>query len=340
MNKKLQFEIPQSVTFQYNAYTLGMILANQSIKNVYYNEVLQLYFDRSSFIFYYSPLPLGYDVSMQLYNMNCLKRKDIFDYVEISRSCHKKDIISTIEDFINEERYVHLSGIDPFYISNTPQYMRTHIGHDILIFGYHQEKRKFLTASYTQNQQFEIFEIPYDDISQTFYKGHPDYDVHIAGIKPKENLKVDFSFDSIQYWLKQYLTSVNTLMMNDTEMDPYLRFQNEYVFGINIHRYLWLYLDYIEGEKLSWLDPRVMRMFWEHKKIMLDKIKIMAQLNPVFELYIDDVNQIEITANILKNLSLKYRLNNDKKYIGRCKEIILEIYQREMDIWNRVLEKL
>ena len=88
---------------------------------------------------------------------------------------------------------------------------------------------------------------------------------NICAIRPK-NAQVSFSPENCLKKIGEYLSHT---------IDKYPEETSELIYGIAVHNYIAKYLDRLYDSSIAYekTDRRVLRLIWEHKKAMLERIK-------------------------------------------------------------------
>jgi hypothetical protein len=333
MKKELLFNIPPVVSYQNLAYTIGILRANDKSINWYYNNFMQVCCDRR---FLYD---INYPMDYNIYNKNCSDIQ-IFDYESLNKHdffLHKNDLINYIINLIDKNRYAYMWGIDTFYLDGVNQSEKLHNYHDILLIGYDKSLCLFKIAAYDVNQSFSLFNVSFKLIEQSFISEFIEQNGFVTGIKIKDDINIGLSLSDIKISLEHYLFSLNSRVMEYRSLDPYI-YNDQSVFGMETHKYLKLYIQYlIEGE-IEKPDMRVFRMYWEHKKIVNEKLITLENYDVTFTGLSDGyVKSVEISEKI-KNLVLKSIVCKNIKSLSKIIEYINEVYDIECSILNKTLD--
>lgn len=307
---------PLSIIFAQDDYLLPFFLNTHIQINRDLNK-------RQYAIYNFHHVPLYY------YNWECFETQIFRKYIFINQ-------MSKIRDFIEKNidlGYYMISYVDEFYIDCRRFKGVKHFMHDSLLYGYDEcfyyilgyndlghydtvpiEKDKFVLALFSDN---DLKNINYYDVSQFIYL-----------IKIKPGFNEDISIKNINLLLRDYVYSINTA----ERLGVNVKFHENYVFGI--HAFENLAREIIED---NYIDFRFIRLFYEHKYIMLLRFKYLEKIldeNDLSSKYLE----IEKHAKNIYNLALKYGITKDQNLLKKVSDNILDLISQEESILLDVME--
>lgn len=267
MAKKAELPLvkPLYGTYHYQGASSAIIQSNPSIKNYFYNSALNLKCERKFLTGYTSPeigiVGSGYDVNPHL------------EKLKIPMKCAKGYLPFLIRSLIDNGYYVAFGGVDDYYMEGKSWYQEKHFDHDGLIVGYDQNDKTYTIYAYDQNWQYRTFKTPqacFEQGRRAMEKENPEG--FIVGLKPLPN-KVELKPLQIAQKIREYLDSTYGRFPLDLEKAPLEK--KPFVFGILVQDYICLYLDKLLDDSIPHdrMDRRVFRQIWEHKAVMLERIR-------------------------------------------------------------------
>lgn len=314
-------EAPESTTYHWIAFPLGVIKAN--IKDYFYWLSCKL--------------------------INCVYRRDIAQYdfiekdvwgvkqglsetqtVDIIPQILSNDYINVISllEFLIQEGYFITGEYNEFYIPQKSMFNRSDYLHDYIIWGYDNRKELFFTTGYLKNGDYRTFEIPYSNYYNSIVNT-PSMRVKMwfHKINKKFNARLDISTISDQ--LESYISST----CRDEEHTA------NTIFGIDV----WHYLEsQLSNYHAPFIDLRQSRLIMEHKNIMflrLNELQKNGYLkdNSLVEKYHCDVVE---KAKLLHLLFIKYNLVHTQITINHALEVLRAVNIVEQCILIQVLKSL
>ncbi|WP_339255930.1 hypothetical protein MKZ12_17985 [Paenibacillus sp. FSL R5-0713] len=230
-------------------------------------------------------------------------------------------IVDFIVDSIKLGHYVYLY-VDRYFISTSKAYLKWSHVHEIFIYGFNSESKKFLIADNLSDGKYVQTECTFEEIAQ----GHNAIEVsnhfflNIHLLSKKEEEEYTLNLPQIILSIENYLNSVITLDVS---------FKEKTLFGQNA---ILFSVDKMIKDENKLLDKRAFHLFLEHKKLMLSRINYLIHVNElkyehVSESYKDILRRFEI----IKNLSLRYNITKDRDVLFRIRDQILDgLYEEKL----------
>lgn len=337
MNKRVELPIYEPIyrTYQYQGSGSAIIDNNNSIRNWYLNEIMLLKCTRRFLKGWGSP-------EINIINSSLMNNP----YLEINKfplSYLKGCTNQMIRNFIDLGYYVYFLGVDDYYIKNKSLYKERHLYHDGLICGYDKPNKTYCIYSHDSNWVYRKFwtpEICFTNGCKSALKN--DKEVNIFTLKVKDQ-GVDFSMVQVYNNLLKYL---------DSNIEKYPFDGDGIVYGIVVHTYISEYmLKLFRGEiSYRFADWRILRLVWEHKKVMLERIVKVEQLlsldNALSEQYKTVVKEADDIRMFYASYCMKRRdsilLNISKKLLNieiKEREILMQLLQiMKKELKNEALE--
>lgn len=298
--------------------------ANPSIRNWYLNNVMNLTCERRFLRGYTTP-------EIDILNSDWVKNPHYERYWFHMRFL-KGYTHKVIREFLDQGFYVVFNGIDDYYVDGKSFYKERHFKHDGMICGYNQEEKTYCIYAYDQKWIYQKFWTPQKSFEAgrkaMFKKGH--YDL-ICGIKPKDvNVEIDCGL--IIKNLKEYL---------DSSMEKYPQNEDGKVYGIVVHDYISMYLNRIYTGEVprERIDHRILRLIWEHKRAMLERIEKVEEELKLGSKFSDEYKEVLAEADKMRMIYAAYHLRAKKSALLLVCEKILDIKNREKEILHEFILK-
>ena len=295
MVRTLPIVMPPIETYQSSSFILGIVLANDNIKNAYFNNYINLSCNNTS----------------DIWNMNLRFVNDLWEDYRVAglaemdmyhlKNIAKENFGDFIKERIDQGNYLLLYYIDEYYLSYTENYMKKHFIHDTYIYGYSTDL--FYIMAYKDNK-LQTCEILIEEIVSGIYAYMDvDKDANFCSFRPFHAIHVEIDCMKIKNEIRNY---VKGYQLNSDGI----------ISGIGIYDILMCCLrSKIDSYEHNKLDLRVFRLLWEHKKVLIDHIKEIINSKNCKEVCIDKMEYIERNANKVFMLAIKYNMIYDKKIL-------------------------
>lgn len=260
MERSVELPIVEPVykTYISQGIASAVLHDNPSIRNWYLNQIFNLVCNRKFLNGFTSPEVF---VSGSNYS-DCPYLEQKF----LSMQFLGANVHSVIRAMLDDGYYVYFNGIDDYYIRDKCWYHERHFLHGGLICGYDQNERTYSILSYDSNWIFRVIKTP----QRGFEKGRLSaFETGVYGtlcaIKPKPTV-VELNPKEIHGKLKEYLDSTME------KHPPYI--VEGCAYGNMVYDYVAMYLNLLANQSIPYerMDRRVLRMIWEHKKVMLERL--------------------------------------------------------------------
>jgi len=261
----------------------------------------------------------------------------------ISRELVKKLNMNIIDFAINNidaNNYLYVM-LDQHYLLSSRSGNKNHFAHDTFIYGYDTKKCILNIADFTFNNKYSFEEVSFNEIDNAYNAVDSNMDRPfftgkggVALVNYFENGIYEFDVQLIKETLNDYINSTNT-----TTRYRFMENPNPYaVYGIKIYEKLIEYLMFVGEGKIK-CDIKPLHNLYDHKKLMLERIKYME-----YKGYIRNANEvitrlsaIENTCLLLSNKTIKYNLSSNNKIIESIITQIQELCKDELDILKKLI---
>ena len=237
-----------------------------------------------------------------------------------------------IRKLLDAGYYVCFSGIDDYYIDGKSWYHKRHFEHDGCICGYDRENKTFCIYAYDQNWIYRKFWAPQKSFDAArraqFKKGRYG---EICGIKPKED-QIAFSHETALKKIAEYL---------DSNMEKYPENPTGIARGIVVHDYIAKYIGKLYDGSIPYekMDPRVFRMIWEHKKVMLERIQSIEETLSLDHSISDAYKTLVREADNCRMLYAAHHMKERKWSLLTIQKNLLSMKAREQELLTALLQK-
>lgn len=323
MSKIVELPLVEPV---YSTYHTGVFSAcinsNPTIRNHYLNEVLILICTRKFLSNYTSP-EINVEGTSMIGKPYLVKHWIPMRYLQ-------KKTNDVIRNMIDDGCFVYFTGIDDYYVDGKSWYRERHFAHDGAICGYNQEKKTYCIYAYDINWRYQKFWTP----QKSFEEGRRSMFKQgiygsICGVKP--------TMETIDFSAKKSLEKINEYL--DSNLIKYPENEDGTVRGIVVHEYIAKYVSKLYDGSIPYekMDRRVFRMIWEHKKIMLERIKRIEEalgINP-------DVSiRYEPLVDEADNMRMMYAMHHMKRrdsMLPMIEKKLLALRDQEFELLSELL---
>ena len=203
------------------------------------------------------------------------------------------------------------------------------------MFGYDLENRKIHIIEYTEAYltqfviTFEEFLHAYEHCDLRRYE-----DVHLL----KFDLQRHYEFDlfNVSEQMKDYLGSRNTSERYRINSNPI--YSPFVIFGLDVYKEMRFLLDY---NQLKY-DIRVFNSLWEHKKIMKDRVKYIAD-NGIIENFMEfyePCKEIEDKSYLLKSQFMRLCATKNLANLAKIRTLLDVMEEREKAVYGKMVERI
>lgn len=325
MNKLVELPIYEPIykTYQYQGSGAAIIDSNNPIRNWYLNEIMLLKCTRAFFKGWGSP---GIDiVNSSLQDNPYLEKNKV--PLKVLKGCTNQ----MIRNFIDLGYYVYFTEVDDYYIKNKSLYKERHLYHDGLICGYDKSNKTYCIYAHDSNWVYRKFwtpEICFTNGCKSALKKQKYVNIFTLKVK---NQDVEFSLTQVYNNLLKYL---------DSNLEKYPVDSDGIVYGIVVHTYISEYIMKLFRGEISYrfADWRILRLIWEHKKVMLERIVVIEKKldldNTLSELYKAIVKE----ADNIRMFYASYCMKRRDSILLIISKKLLTIEAREREILTQLLQ--
>lgn len=225
--------------------------------------------------------------------------------------------------------------LDRFYIPGIRNYQKSHMTHEAMVFGYDLENEKIHIIEYTEAYMtqfvitFEEFRQAYEHCDQRRYE-----DVHLLKFDGQRHY--EFDLINVSEQMKDYLSSRNTSERYRINSNPV--YSPFVIFGMDVYKELRFLLDYNQLK----FDIRVFNSIWEHKKIMKERVKYIADHGLVenFMEFFESCKEIEDKSYLLKSQFMRLCATQNLATLSKIYALLDFMEEKERSVYGRMVEKI
>ena len=325
MLKQHELPLAEPIYSTYHSHGLSgaLLYHNPSLRNWYLNESLNLTCSRMFLSGFSTP-------DLNISNTGILDNPHV-NYYRLSLNTIGTDIQKIIPAIIQEGYYMHFCGIDDYYVKNKSWYEKRHFIHDGLLIGFDNSSNTYTLFAYDNNWIYRVFRTPQKCFIDGVKNGaNKINDAYVWAIKPRNDI-VEFDPKRIGVQLRNYLNS---------SLEKYPTYINSRVYGRVVQEYIVMYLDMlgngcIAHEKMDW---RILRLLWDHKRIMLERILLIEQKYDLSCTYSNRYEVIVKEMNALRMLYASYHLKERGTIIKSIRARLADLNNSEFEVLSDFTE--
>ncbi len=331
MNKIVELPLaePMYSTYQFQGPGTAAAPENPSARNWILNEAVQLSCDKSFLSGRMTPF---INVEKSAWHDNPFFERISYPFL------HTGGYINpVIRNLLDHGYYVCFGGVDDYYIKGKSWYHQRHFWHDGMICGYDREKSAYCIYAYDSSWIYRKFWTPqrcFDRAREAVRKAGGYGEVCGIRIKPDQ---VEFSPKAVYEKLRDYL---------DSSFDKYPVDGRGTARGSIVQAYLAMYIGKLCDGSVPYdrMDNRVMRMLWEHKKVMQERIRKAEEALALGTAYSQAYQRIVSDANALRMLYASHRVKRRDAVLPTIQKGLLRLKGDEecilTDFTNRLGEEI
>lgn len=324
MKKILELGEPISATYSHAAHTLAILANDKSSKPWLMNCFIQIFGGEDDFLDYqdfgFMECPLIHTQHIGI-DMVDIGWKNRIDFI-------KKAIIK--DYYIYAE--MNVSKINVYGV-NKP------FAHDALIYGFDEENKQFLISDFFGLKKYGSAWISEQELENALYLDEESFgktgiffnDIFLLKIKYDE--RAIFSTKKVIDTLWAYEQGIPISLGYNNRFKPlFADEKNNFLFGIQCYQLLYNMLEACnQNKKLPSRWRQVVYLFYEHKRIMVERLKFMKEKECLknAEKYLEIYKKIRDKHEIILMLFIKYALTYKKNILSHILSEINEVVREE-----------
>ena len=319
MKKRVELPLTEPIyqTYHNQGASTAVATKNATIVNWHFNQVMNLTCSRKFLNGFTTP---ELTISGSSWQVN-----PHLDKWWLSTQFTKGYVNPIIRELLDNGFYVAFDRVDDYYIKGKTWYKERHFAHDGLICGYDQNNKTYCIYAYDSNWIYRKFWISQKDFEagRNAVRQNGVFSI-ICGMKTKDEV-VEFSCKTAINSIKEYL---------DSSLEKYPWNAEGNVYGIVVHEYIAEYVAKLYRGDITYerMDRRVFRLIWEHKKVMLERIRKIEQSlnlnNEISEKYQSLVSE----ADTMRMLYASHHMRRRDSVLPIIKNKLLKIMDQEKEL--------
>lgn len=242
---------------------------------------------------------------------------DVFNIKSVSlENVSSMDALDIIKNEINNDNYV-FSTLNEFFIPGTYFYKKVNMFHTELIYGYDDELKLLYGFVYDDNPKYTAITIKYEDFEKAYNKTDVDLKFFTT-YTLKDNTEINYNYEINKQTLYEYIYSQH----GSADFD-----NSNIILGLKVYDFILSELDKLPNQRI---DPRNFAALYEHKTIMLKRIKEYMKLPKLAKDY-EKVVMLSIGA---RTRAFQYYKNG---YNEEIKRTLIEIICQMKELENNIL---
>jgi hypothetical protein len=249
-------------------------------------------------------------------------------------------IAEFIIDSLDKGNYVYLY-VDRFHLSaSVSSFNKNSNLHEIFIYGYDIIAKEFLVADNLAYGKYIRTVCTFEEIEQGYAAINSDnfsfinpnshffLNVHLLSLKEENEYSIN---------IPQIAESINNYL--DSALSVDVSFKEKALFG---QKSIYYSVDRFVNQKPNSLDIRAFHLFWEHKKLMFDRIHYLIKENYLSDCQclLEKYRNIRDTFETIRNMALKYNVTRDPIFFSRIQLRVSNVLIEERSILKEISEKL
>ncbi|MFF2480090.1 hypothetical protein [Paenibacillus sp. NPDC058071] len=351
--KKLQIQFPIITTYPQQTNVISITSPHEEFYPWFHSNMIQL-----------KCSPLVDQLHLLIYPDNIQRVCPLLEYQALTRRSLEKwfpDIVGFVMKCVDDDLFFHAT-VNSYYISSYLNFYNSfHRFHEILIFGYNAELEILYAADFFNFGKYEFREIPFAEFEMA-YKSVDIQNDGAFGFNPNRSTNLNFHLGEIE--LLRYkprshlhkkepyqldLENITDLMgdylQSSNTSRKYTVFENasEAIYGLQTYDYLITHTEEAFSGESSFMDKRSFHILFEHKKCMSLRFKYLSAAQPSLgplEQYLAKLGEIQKLSEVLRNLSVKFVISEDRQIAGKMTSVLKQMAAAEEAVLNAIYEDL
>lgn len=345
MKKMLPLREPPITSHPLHMYPLAILARDEAYLPWLYDRYIQLFDFPGETLQFFAPGCRAGDAHWYSCPLLDVQRVEQGVLGALSR-----DSVSWFIDSMTRGYYVQVD-VDAFHLPGQAEYQMRHSLHQLLLFGYDDQERIFASPGLDREGRFAVFCLPFGELERAMRvpeggretRDCPTWSAEDGLGRPRIALyrylggrRCLFDLVSVVEQLEDYLRGRNTSRRFRLVATP----REGGVWGMSVYGLLREEIGRLGAAPGDGL-PAVLRVLWEHKKIMRGRIEYMERLE-----YLDPgdglstrYGGIEEKANRLRSVMLHRAARSSPIVLEEAQGLLAEIAAAEFGVLEEVLEE-
>lgn len=323
--KRLELPLakPLYSTYHHQGISTAILVDNPSIRNWYLNQVMILTCTRKFLNGFTTP---EINIAESSWYSNPYLDKIQYNTQFLAGHTH-----FVIRKLLDSGYYVCFNKIDDYYVEGKSWYHERHFSHDGCICGYDQGNKTYCIYAYDKGWIYRKFWTTQKSFEAGRKAQHKNGEYGILfGIKSKT--------DAVAFMPEVALKKIAEYL--DSDMKKYPETADGSVCGIVVHDYIAKYIGKLYDGSIPYekMDRRIFRMIWEHKKVMLERIKLMEDALSLDHTLSAAYTLIVREADNCRMLYATHHIKQRNAVLPIIQKKLLNLKEKEKEILEKLLK--
>ncbi|MEK3735575.1 MULTISPECIES: hypothetical protein [Paenibacillus] len=238
-----------------------------------------------------------------------------------------------VVDSINGDCYVWCH-LDRYFISAYQEFGKEHRFHETLIYGYDLDRQTVCIRDNITGGKFMTAQCTFSELESAFdyLSGEENFITRVT-LLSKIDAEFDLNVEQIVDSLQRYLSSKRSFdFINHTITS---------IYGQSVYQHLIYQMEHPKEDDPE-LDIRAYHLLWEHKKLMVLRLKYLQQIKLLLQSdrWIERCTELEERSLLNRNMVLRYNLSMDPKVLDALKHSLLTIQTDETKLLGEIISAL
>lgn len=324
--KRVEFPLAEPLysTYQYQGLATALAVNNPSIRNYYLSHVMNLSCTKK-FLHGFTTPEITIPESQWCKNPYFIIKK--YDAQFLGGHVHH-----VIRKLLDAGYYVCYSGVDDFYVEGKSFFGERHFSHDGCICGYDTADKSYCIYAYDKSWVYRKFWASRASLD----RGRRAMERQgvfgrLWGILATDE-QVAFDPTAALDHIAEYL---------DSSLEKYPVDKEGAVYGTAVHDYIALYLDKLYDGSIPHerLDSRVFRLIWEHKKAMLERMRLIEDAFRLDHSLSEAYEEVVSAADHCRMLYASHRVKERREVLPFIRRKLLALKDPEREILQALYQK-
>lgn len=230
--------------------------------------------------------------------------------------------------------------VDAFYVPGSDAYQERHSCQEVLVSGFDSVSESFVVSiGFDRSGDYTIDELTFDEVERAIasadLKGHTNQ-LGLCLLRPIPEISHELDTEWILAQLEDYVWSKNS-----SRRFAALRNHDTRFYGLATYEWLERYFRFLR-DRPDCTDVRPIHIFWEHKKLMMDRLRYLEARGVLFggDGFSDRYERLATKAGVLRMMLLKARLTRDPSIVERIADGVGQMGLEEREVLLELIEAL
>ncbi len=238
---------------------------------------------------------------------------------------------SIFKALLDDDFYVYCTNVDEYYMAGTRPYNEYHFPHDVLIYGYDEEKQLYYIATYDNTGHYNKLEVSMDCFDKAWYsKYNRNYREDVS-----EGFLQGFKIEEAKDYVEDLNQIINDLKIYIDSKDV----ENENkpaAYGMKVYKHISDYISRGIVREIVFKDCRMLKLVSEHKALMLKRFEFLQNNQIISEQMVNDYKNIYTLSENTRMLQLKYIVTKNDNILFEIRDNVSRIADEEFRLLSKI----